>query len=353
MQYINKPRFFTDFISAQRQGGYGFSYVVSSSGGGNGLYTSSSIFNAIDNNPSNEMHFDSSGISDVISISWKDQYADQKNVFSQTNSNIDCLQILGHNLKMAGAKIELRQATASGGSAYTKKLMSSIYGLNQELTTNDPIQGNPVPNQVYRIDENGSHIWNFTNVDFNDYWFLVISPVATNYTADIRIGSIRLGSVITAPHSVNVSEKHENAKNYKKIKSVGGNVYSYRTHKNPTWLHNQPPFTNYTAWNQMNNLPAHSYGVSPKSYSMDFSYVNDSDYMNDNESTLTLQSDKTFNSLYNQTLNGHLPVIMQKDSPSTASSKPSDFSWGYIDSFKRTRIAPNLWNISMGFSEDM
>ena len=347
MQYINKPRFFTDFISAQRQGGYVLTYVVSSTGGGNGLDASSSIYNAIDNNPSNQIHFDSNAASDLLMIRWRDEYAYQKNSISSTNSNVDCLQILGHNLKSAGAKIELRQATSSIGSTYTKKQMSSIYGTNTEGTSGGS------PNQVYTIDENGSHIWDFTNVDANVHWFLVISPVATNYTADIKIGSIRLGSVITAPHSVNVSEKHENAKNYKKIKSVGGNVYSYRTHKNPTWLHNQPPFTNYTAWNQMNNLPAHSYGVSPKSYSMDFSYVNDSDYMNDNESTLTIQSDKTFNSLYDQTLNGHLPIIMQKDSPSTASSKPSDFSWGYIDSFKRTRIAPNLWNISMGFSEDI
>ena len=56
MQYISKPRFFTDFINAQRQGGYSFTYSVS---GGGGLDTSSNEFNLVDGNPCNPIHFES------------------------------------------------------------------------------------------------------------------------------------------------------------------------------------------------------------------------------------------------------------------------------------------------------
>ena len=345
MQYITKPRFFTDFINAQRQGGYSFTYSVA---GGGGLDTSSNEFNLVDGNPCNPIHFESLGSSQIILIYWKDKFGDEANTTSNTNSCIESLQILGHNLRSCGAKITLMQGTSSAFSTHTKMTMNNLYGSSTE------VESGGVPQKVYTLNENGSHIYNFSvGVDHNIYWGLQIEPTGANFLGDIKIGSMRLGSIITAPHAVNVSEKHESAKNFRKVKSVGGNVYSYRTHKNQTWLDKQPPFQNYSHLMNMNDLPAHSYGMIPTSYSMDFSYVSDADYMNANENILTLQSDKTFNGLYNQTLGGHLPVIMQKDSPATQTTKKSDFSWGYIDTFRRTRIAPNLWNVSMGFSEDL
>ena len=347
MQYIKKPRFFTDFISAQRQGGLSDSLDVT---GGNGLDATTNKYDLFDSNPCNRIKFDSNGQSDAILIWWRDLHQQESNDMngSNINSPVKSFQILSHNLNDAGAKVKLKSGTSSSFSTTTDANLVQIYGVATQLTSG----GSPI--QTWSIGENGSHIFSISNDVDHVYWGIEIEPVGGTYTDDIEIGSIRLGAMYTAPHAVNVSEKHENAKNYKKIKSLGGNVFSYKTHKNPTWINNQAPFQNYTTADtaDIGLLKADSYAYSPTNYSMDFSYISDTNYKTASESIKTIQTDSTFNALYSQTLNGHLPVIMQKDEI-TPSANGSDFSWGYIDTFKRTRIAPNLWNISMGFSEDI
>ena len=357
MQYIKKPRFYTDFITAQRQGGLQSTPVAVTST--INIINSHDIYDLIDNDPSNYITFDANGESASITIYFEDIYQRESNEMNNPdiNSNVDCIKILGHNLYQAGAKIQVLSGETNSFATninHTPNLLKS-YGSGLA----DPAA--PASMTHIQITENGTHVYKIGSTTTYRYWALKIEPMGASYTSDIKLGCLRIGKIIEAPHAVNVSEKQTSFKNYKKMKSLGGHVFSVQTSRNPMWYNNRPPMENYneTQRPEVVVLKTHSYGYTPTNYSMELSYVSDSDYQArsglGSGEWFDIQSDTSLSGLYAQTLQGHLPVLMEKDCntfPNTNHDRSgAGFSWGYINKFDRTRIAPNLWNVSLDFNE--
>ena len=156
-----------------------------------------------------------------------------------------------------------------------------------------------------------------------------------------------MGGMFTAPHAVNISEKHEHVQKHKRKKSLGGVHHSFRFQQNTTWYQNAMPFYNFSS--AINNFDRRLLSIPTANFSMEFSYVSESDYKKANSDPTKITTSSDFGSMYAQCLEGHLPVILQKDADTN--TEPSDFSWGFIDRFDATRISPSLYNLSLDFIE--
>ena len=257
MQYIGKPVFFTDFCSLQQQAGINDTPVTIS---GLSLATGSIQEGLCDNNPSNTQTITANTLNTTAYLKFDDEH---HLTLGAVNSGINCLQILGHNFHQSGVKFSIESDDNSGFSSPTTATIEQVYG-SGSISTN-----------IFDPNMNGSTILKITNTTTDKYWRIKIEVSSGTYSSDIKIGSIRFGSMITSPSAVNISEKQESITKFKRYKSLGGNNFRYKLYQNDTWYLGRSPF-----YNDPNITTRDMSTIAPekKKYTMDFSYVSDSNF---------------------------------------------------------------------------
>jgi hypothetical protein len=166
-----------------------------------------------------------------------------------------------------------------------------------------------------------------------------------NGSNNLLIGGIMLGQFYDMPRSPDLSVKRSIIFNNVSIQeSLGGQRYATMSnHGRKGSSQNLSPF-------QIDTNKWGSQG-GRMSYDMKFSYLNSTDVMPDDYSSIDRDDDAVINDVWNMTSGNHTPFIFTTDKTSTAESDYLFARFGQ-NSFDMTQVAPDVFNISLKIEEE-
>jgi len=288
---INKPRFFVDHVNWQVSRGRSLSGILDFTVDGDTwtFNTGSTVYQAFDLDPTNICSIDSNGEAEecVFQINWD----------ISVNWPITFIALLNHNLDTAGADLWLQ----SDSSAVTRWDFTE----NIPLTPLIGCSAGAVGEATFSAD--GDCI--VTCTDQNDqYYGIIIKPSVGNYSADLEIGTILIGSHYTAPYSGDSQPKrgfglegvklleNEAGKRFGKARQIGGASGD-----------NYKPFRNQTYFRRP---------VGREYFEVVFSGLLDTELFPEDPSACASESGMFYN-LHNKTAGMFNPLIVNYDSEST------------------------------------
>ena len=195
----------------------------------------------------------------------------------------------------------------------------------------------------------GSTIVRFDESDLR-YWGIQFEGDSSNTfgSTDLFVGCILLGEYYEMPHSPDLSVKRSIMFDQVKLQeSDGGQRYSNMTsHGRHSSSTSKSPFSlatqNYT-----------TYG-GRIAYDLNFSYLNSTDVMPNEYSSLQYTDDAVVEDVWNKTNGPHLPFIFSIDKDSEGAGAESEHIFARFGqpSLDMTQVANDIWNISMRIEEE-
>ena len=335
---IRTPRFYVDWIShllarGVPQNGNFDVYTTGSNKIGIQTGTEAELF---DMKPLNKVDFNTSDATSdhvLINIDTNSTYPKQSFV-----------AILNHNMASADAKVLIKASDTEAHIQAVNMGSATAMGNPAEVVNADTIASSIVTPAT-----DGSTIVRFDESDLR-YWGIQFEGDSSNTfgSTDLFVGCILLGEYYEMPHSPDLSVKRSIMFDKTKLQeSVGGQRYSNMTsHGRHSSSTSKSPFSlasqNYT-----------TYG-GRISYDLNFSYLNSTDVMPNEYSSLQYTDDAVVEDIWNQTNGSHLPFIfsIDKDSEGAGAESEHIFARFAQNSMDMTQVANDVFNVSMRIEEE-
>ena len=338
---IRTPRFYVDWISHLLARGVAqngnFDVLATDAGAYKmGTFTTGSEAELFDMKPLNKCTFDTSADTDahvMINIDINSTYPKQSFV-----------AILNHNMASADAKVLIK---ASDTEAHIQAVdMGSATAMANPV---EVVNADAISSSIITPATDGSTIVRFDESDLR-YWGIQFEGDSSNTfgSTDLFVGCILIGEYYEMPHAPDLSVKRSIIFDKNKIQeSVGGQRYSnMASHGRQSGSTSKSPFSlatqNYT-----------TYG-GRISYDLNFSYLNSTDVMPNEYSSLQYTDDAVVEDVWNQTNGSHLPFIFSIDKDSEGAGAESEHILARFrqNTLDMTQVAYDMFNISMRIEEE-
>ena len=333
-QRIGTPKVYVDYLNWSLTSGKidstDFTFVSS---GSVALSTSSDLMGMFDMKPSNLQQINANTANDTLYITVDTNMTTD----SQVDNNF--VAILGHNLKQAGAKFQIEQSDDFNSNVYDVGSPTEV--VNATVSSGFHIPANNGWSLVTFTDRTGDND--------NRHWRIRIEPSATVYSANIQIGAIILGEVISLPHSPDLQVTRSFIfDGINKQTSIGGQTYANAKFiSGADWFYD--PF-NLSA-TRSNPDPTRKTGR--QSWDMKFSYLADTDvfpetlYSKDG----LIQGNDFYTNLISRTHGGMLPFLFQYDG--TLTDGQDSFLWCRLNNEPQfQQVANRVWNTNINLIEE-
>ena len=358
---IRTPRIYTDHINYLMSRGVaqnGNFDVTATDAGAYlmGTFTTGSEAELFDMKPLNKCTFDTSADTDGhVLVTLNLQSASPKQSY---------IAILNHNLATAVGKIRISAGDEStdvtaidGGNADTADINWGSVTTTEVVDADTITAGSDNKSVVIEPASDGTTIIKFTEQDLR-YWGIQFEGNTTNTgnatngtwgSTDLFVGCIMIGEYYEMPHAPDLSVNRSIMFDKTKLQeSVGGQRYSNMTsHGRQSGSTSKSPFSlatqNYT-----------TYG-GRISYDLNFSYLNSTDVMPNEYSSLQYTDDAVVEDVWNKTNGSHLPFIFSIDKDSEGANAESEHIFARFaqNSLDMTQVASDTWNVSMRIEEEL
>jgi len=289
--------------------------------------SSSSPIDFFDLNPSNVISLGGNGVSTVHNITINTE------IGTDSFQTCNFMAILGHNFYDSGAKFQIQTDDDSG------------FGSPASYTL-DPIVNAPFSSSYSSPTANGWSLVHLTpNID-NKYIRIKFAPQSTNYSSDVKIGSIIIGKYYTFPVNADVNFSRNVVFENDVMSARGGKRYSNLKHRgSANWFLNQ--WNVSSGWSSPDEIRFQGRRI----YDINFSFLNDTNMIPD-ELRGSDMLDKTsfYSDVTNKVMGSHLPFIFQPDSTETDYS--SGFTLTRLMDSKESQTGINSWNLSLKLEEE-
>ncbi len=337
---IRTPRFYVDHINYLLSRGVaqdGNFDVTATDAGAYlmGTFTTGSEAELFDMKPLNKCTFDTSADTDghvLINIDTQSTYPKQSFV-----------AILNHNMASADAKVLIK---ASDTEAHIQAVdMASATAMTNPV---EVVNADAISSSIITPATDGSTIVRFDESDLR-YWGIQFEgDSAFDGSTDLFVSNILLGEYYEMIHAPDLGVKRSIMFDKTKLQeSVGGQRYSNMTsHGRQSGSTSKSPFSlatqNYT-----------TYG-GRISYDLNFSYLNSTDVMPNEYSSLQYTDDAVVEDVWNKTNGSHLPFIFSIDKDSEGANAESEHIFARFaqNSLDMTQVASDTWNVSMRIEEE-
>ena len=329
-QRIVKPKIYVDMINPLLENG-----TITGTGEitGTGLLTTaSSLIQLFDNKPNNTVTIGGNGASTTQTIDIDTNISVVDGLLGETLF----VAVLGHNLKTAGAYLDIfTDADGTFNGSTTPTTLSEVYNADTVASSGNTA----VP------DTDGWSLFTYTQASANRHQRLSIVSVAGNYEADIKIGCILWGVAYTFPSSPDMNIKRSfNYDGLKINESLGGQKYAHATH-----LTNSP-WTATGAWDVSTGT---AFKTGRQQIDMSFSYLADTDAFPSNlyDMGVSRTDESVLNRLIFMTNGGMFPLLLQLDSTENS----GDDGWLYCRLNNKPtfdQVAFRHWSTSLSFIEE-
>ena len=329
-QRIVKPKIYVDMINPLLENGTitGTDQIT-----GTGLLTTaSSLIQLFDNKPNNTVTIGGNGASTTQTIDIDTNISVVDGLLGETLF----VAVLGHNLKTAGAYLDIfTDADGTFNGSTTPTTLSEVYNADTVASSGNTA----VP------DTDGWSLFTYTQASANRHQRLSIVSVAGNYEADIKIGCILWGVAYTFPSSPDMNIKRSfNYDGLKINESLGGQKYAHATH-----LTNSP----WTATGAWDVSTGKAFKTGRQQIDMSFSYLADTDAFPSNlyDMGVSRTDESVLNRLIFMTNGGMFPLLLQLDSTENS----GDDGWLYCRLNNKPtfdQVAFRHWSTSLSFIEE-
>ena len=329
-QRIARPKIYVDMINPLLENGTitGTDQIT-----GTGLLTTaSSLIQLFDNKPNNTVTIGGNGASTTQTIDIDTNISVVDGLLGETLF----VAVLGHNLKTAGAYLDIfTDADGTFNGSTTPTTLSEVYNADTVASSGNTA----VP------DTDGWSLFTYTQASANRHQRLSIVSVAGNYEADIKIGCILWGVAYTFPSSPDMNIKRSfNYDGLKINESLGGQKYAHATH-----LTNSP-WTATGAWDVSTGT---AFKTGRQQIDMSFSYLADTDAFPSNlyDMGVSRTDESVLNRLIFMTNGGMFPLLLQLDSTENS----GDDGWLYCRLNNKPtfdQVAFRHWSTSLSFIEE-
>ena len=329
-QRIATPKIYVDMINPLLENGTitGTDQIT-----GTGLLTTaSSLIQLFDNKPNNTVTIGGNGASTTQTIDIDTNISVVDGLLGETLF----VAVLGHNLKTAGAYLDIfTDADGTFNGSTTPTTLSEVYNADTVASSGNTA----VP------DTDGWSLFTYTQASANRHQRLSIVSVAGNYEADIKIGCILWGVAYTFPSSPDMNIKRSfNYDGLKINESLGGQKYAHATH-----LTNSP-WTATGAWDVSTGT---AFKTGRQQIDMSFSYLADTDAFPSNlyDMGVSRTDESVLNRLIFMTNGGMFPLLLQLDSTENS----GDDGWLYCRLNNKPtfdQVAFRHWSTSLSFIEE-
>ena len=256
---------------------------------------------------------------------------------SQVDNNF--VAILGHNLKEAGAKFQIEQSDNFSSNVYDVGNPTEVVNAGFSSSFHTPAS-------------NGWSLVNFTDRtgdNDNRLWRIRIEPSSSVYSANIKIGAILMGEVISLPTSPDLEIKRKFLYDgVKKQTSIGGQTYA-----NAHYLSGANWFLDPFNLSATRTTPDPIRKTGRQAWNMRFSYLEDTDVFPENlYSTDSLISGNDFTTnVINKTHGGMLPFLFQYDGD--VATGQDSFLWCRLNNEPDfSQVAHKIWNTQISLIEE-
>ena len=317
------PRFYCDWVNWLIQMGKMAASDLTISG--LSMATGSSVIEMFDNKPHNLQT-----ITAFPSISTQFIIQINTNIVG-TSQDINFLSILGHNFLDADVKFSLWRA-GPGWSNPTQVQLTEVINLGTNAS------------QTWTADNNGWTLATFTTLDVNnDEYRLVIDAAASNYDADIKIGSIQLGKYIDPPTRPNIELPLDLEFRNKIDETDGGQAFSNMQFDSaPDWY-----LAPYEVGTGSTGTVIKRAGRYVQNWV--WSMLPDSNLIPaDFQTEANLLTGNTMWNILQYTRGSHFPCLIQLDNTST-----NEWLWARIyDQSPALQTSPNVYTINWNIREE-
>tara|TARA_R100000234_G_scaffold3488_1_gene2914 strand:+ start:10823 stop:11836 length:1014 start_codon:yes stop_codon:yes gene_type:complete len=333
-QRIGTPKVYVDYANyALTLGKIDSTDFTFASSGSVALSTSSNIMGMFDMKPSNLQQINSNTASDDLFIT--------VDTHLSTDSEVDnnFVAILGHNLKQAGAKFQIEQSDNFSSNTYDVGNQTEI--VNSAFSSGFHTPANNGWSLVTFSDRAGSND--------NRLWRIRIEPSDVTYSANIQIGAILLGEVISLPHSPDLQLTRGFVfDGVNKQTSIGGQTYA-----NANFLSGADWFLDPFNIDASRTTPNPIKKTGRQTWDINFSYLTDTDVFPETLYSVggLVQGNDFYTNLINRTHGGMLPFLFQYDG--TLTDGQDSFLWCRLNNepqFKQ--VANRAWNTSINLIEE-
>ena len=304
------------------------------SSGSVALSTNSSLIEMFDMKPSNLQQINCGTNNDTLHITMDTHLSTD----SQVDNNF--VAILGHNLKEAGAKFQIEQSDNNFSSTY-------------DAISNTEVVNASFASSYFTPAKNGWSLATFADntasSNNNRYWRIVIEPSSSNYTANIKIGAILFGEVISLPNSPDLQIKKQFLfEGVTKQNSIGGQTYA-----TAQYLSGADWFLDPFSLSATRTTPNPSRKTGRQSLNMKFSYLADTDVYPETLYSIDkiIEGNDFTTNILHKTHGGMLPFLFQYDD--TLTDGEDSFLWCRLNntpSFEQ--VANRVWSTSINLLEE-
>jgi len=332
-QRIATPKIYIDMINPLLENGtITGTGEITGNWNGSGA-TATDVIQLFDNKPNNTVTIGGNGASHTQTITVDTNISVVDGLLGETMF----VAVLGHNLKTAGAHLDITtdaDGTFNGGTT-TPTTLAEVYNADTDASSGNTA----VP------DSDGWSLFTYTQASANRYQRLSIVSVAGNYEADIKIGCILWGVAYTFPSSPDMNIKRSFDYGGLKInESLGGQKYAHATHlTNSKW-------TATGAWDVSTGT---AFKTGRQQIDMSFSYLADTDAFPSNlyDMGVSRTDESVLNRLIFMTNGGMFPLLLQLDSTENS----GDDGWLYCRLNNKPtfdQVAFRHWSTSLSFIEE-
>lgn len=362
-----RPKFYNDFIKyllavdwiaptdivAHKQELTNFAFQTSTDAP---TFTKGTILDLFDGHPQNYIE---------VPANTK-QWGIRINTRMVTNSlgETNYLALLNHNFNDAGVEVRAYVNDSTTNSAGTSFSVNEIVEADA-VVYGSGVFDNTAP-EFLNYDGSGAGLENgWTLIEYptstsdNQYLFLFFTPANgynQNFDAPMKLGSVLWGESLQFPHSVDMkmSQTIDYSEGLSRNKSVGGNDYFTKSHLGaPTWVSGLP-------WQNTAIGDAETYFFQQRwgrrKFNFKMSYLDEQTvYSRDSTSSdyaFWFDSESFHQMIYNRTLGGTLPFIVNADSDNAS---PPDDAFGYYrfkkNSMDVKKVAHRTYNLDFDIEE--
>lgn len=333
-QRIGTPKIYVDYASyALTLGKIDSTDFTFASSGSVALSTSSNIMGMFDMKPSNLQQINCNTASDNLFITIDTHLSTD----SQVDNNF--VAILGHNFKQANAKFQIEQSDNFSSNTY-------------DVGSQTEIVNSPFSSGFHTPTNNGWSLVTFSDrvgSDDNRLWRIRIEPRDVTYNANIKIGAILLGEVISFPHSPDLQLTRGFVfDGVNKQTSIGGQTYA-----NANFLSGADWFLDPFNIDATRTTPNPIRKTGRQTWDMNFSYLTDTDVFPETLYSVDglVQGNDFYTNLIHRTHGGMLPFLFQYDG--TLTDAKDSFLWCRLNNEPQfQQVANRVWNTSINLIEE-
>ena len=336
-QRIGTPKVYVDYanyaLTLGKIDSTDFTFTSSGSGSAVSLSTGSNLMGMFDMKPSNLQQINCNTSERTLFITVDTHLSTD----SQVDNNF--IAILGHNFKEAGAKFQIEQSDNFSSNVYDVGSQTSV--VNSAFSSSFHTPANNGWSLVTFADRTGS--------DDNRNWRIRIEPSSTIYNANIKIGAILLGEVISFPHSPDLQLTRGFVfDGVSKQTSIGGQTYA-----NAKFLSGADWFLDPFNIDATRTTPNPIKKTGRQTWDMNFSYLTDTDVFPETLYSVDglVQGNDFYTNLIHRTHGGMLPFLFQYDG--TLTDAEDSFLWCRLNNEPQfQQVANRVWNTNINLIEE-